>query len=132
MSAVSVLTQNTPIFNFNVKKKGEWWGILNDFQEPVLGTIWMCSRISFSSCIFCRDFKSNILWTYILLEIISIAVFPRNDFWWLILDECAYAAFVDAEEVLTWAGSIPDIDLKWAPDSIALICFTSGSYLRPQ
>ncbi|KAG0627629.1 hypothetical protein M758_2G216900 [Ceratodon purpureus] len=42
------------------------------------------------------------------------------------------SSFVDAEEVLTWAGPSLDIDLKWAPDSTALICFTSGTTGRPK
>lgn len=95
MRALSVLTQNSPMKNFSMKKKRECWG-------------------------------TNTIWTYILLERNPIAVFSRHDFWRL--DECAHAAFVDAEEVLTWAGCNPETDLKWAPDSIALICFTSGYY----
>nr|XP_024386674.1 2-succinylbenzoate--CoA ligase, chloroplastic/peroxisomal-like isoform X4 [Physcomitrium patens] len=41
-------------------------------------------------------------------------------------------ALVNPDEVLTWAGSKQELDLKWAPDSIALICFTSGTTGSPK
>lgn len=33
---------------------------------------------------------------------------------------------VDAENVVKMASSNPQLNLKWAPDTTALICFTSG------
>ncbi|XP_024386673.1 2-succinylbenzoate--CoA ligase, chloroplastic/peroxisomal isoform X3 [Physcomitrium patens] len=42
------------------------------------------------------------------------------------------SSLVNPDEVLTWAGSKQELDLKWAPDSIALICFTSGTTGSPK
>lgn len=41
----------------------------------------------------------------------------------------AYGSGVDAEKLVKWAGLNPELELKWAPDSVALICFTSGYLL---
>ncbi|KAH8967731.1 hypothetical protein BDL97_03G091600 [Sphagnum fallax] len=43
-----------------------------------------------------------------------------------------HPASINAEKVLILAGQNPTLDFYWGPDSVALICFTSGTTGRPK